>query len=261
MTIKAATFNANSIRTRRGIILDWLARERPHLLGIQETKVQDKDFPAGPFEEAGYQVVYRGQKSYNGVAVLSRLPVSDVRLDLSDEGRDEEARFISLSAGPVRFVNVYVPQGYAVGTERFEKKLMWLRALLRRLRTHYDPGEPLLVTGDLNVALDPRDVYDPVGLDGQVCFHPEERALLREFLEWGLVDVLRKHEPGEGLYTFWDYRIPNAVKRNLGWRIDYILATPPLAETSTRARIDVDARLLAKPSDHTFLQAEFRYPP
>jgi exodeoxyribonuclease-3 len=115
-----------------------------------------------------------------------------------------------------------------------------------------------LVAGDFNVALEPRDVYDPEGLDGRVCFHPAERELMRGFLDWGLVDVLRKHEPGEGVYTFWDYRVPNALKRNLGWRIDYILATRPLAEASTSVRIDVEARRLEKPSDHTFLVAEFR---
>lgn len=260
MTLKAATFNANSIRARMGIVLDWLERERPDVIGIQETKVQDKDFPAGPFEEAGYKVAYRGQKSYNGVAVLSRFPMKDVRVDLGDQGPDEEARFISLETGPVRFINVYVPQGYAVGSERFEKKLQWLRMLLEHVRSVYTPADPMLMTGDFNVAVEPRDVHDPEGLEGQVCFHPEERAILREFLDWGLVDVLRRHEPGEGVYTFWDYRIPNGVKRNLGWRIDYILATPPLAETSIGARIDVNARLLEKPSDHTFLHAEFHYP-
>jgi exodeoxyribonuclease III len=260
MTLKAATFNANSIRSRQGIVLDWLKRENPDILGIQETKVQDKDFPAGPFEEAGYHIAYHGQKSYNGVAVLSRFPMEDVRVHLGEDGPDAEARFISARIGAVRLINVYVPQGYAVGTDRFENKLRWLKLLLEHIRSHYEPADPLLMTGDFNVAVEARDVHDPESLDGQVCFHPEERAIFREFLDWGLVDVLRRHEPGEGLYTFWDYRIPNGVKRNLGWRIDYILATPPLAETSIGARIDVAARLLAKPSDHTFLQAEFSYP-
>lgn len=260
MTIKAATFNANSIRARQEIILEWLERERPDVIGIQETKVQDKDFPVEAFINAGYHVAFRGQKSYNGVAVLSRFPMKNVRVNLVDQGPDEEARFISLETGPIRLINVYVPQGYAVGTERFEKKLRWLRMLLEHVRSLYTPQDPLLMTGDFNVALEPRDVHDPEGLEGQVCFHPEERAVLREFLEWGLVDILRKHEPGEGVYTFWDYRVPNAVKRKIGWRIDYILATPVLAETSIASSIDLEARLLNKPSDHTFLGVEFAFP-
>ncbi len=259
MTLKIATFNANSVRARMPIILDRLEREAPDALFLQETKVQDKDFPAGAFEGVGYRIAYRGQKGYNGVALASRAPLSDVRLDLSDDGPDPEARFISARLGAIPLVNVYVPQGYAVGTERFERKLAWLRELLEHLRSTYDPEEPLLVAGDFNVAIEPRDVYDPEGLDGQVCFHPAERALLRGFLDWGLVDVLRRHEPGEGLYTFWDYRIPNALKRNLGWRIDYILATRPLAEASLSAGIDLGARRLEKPSDHTFLTAEFGF--
>jgi exodeoxyribonuclease III len=258
--MKVATFNANSVRARLGIILDWLAREQPDLLGLQETKVQDRDFPAEAFREAGYYAAFRGQKSYNGVAVLSRRPVEQVRVDLGDPGPDQEARYIRMEIGALRFVNVYVPQGHAVGSDKFRRKLEWLRAFLEDLRTGSDPGRPLLVTGDFNVALDARDVYDPEGLEGQVCFHPEERALLGEILDWGLVDVFRAHQPGPGLYTFWDYRVPNGVKRNIGWRIDYILATSPLAGACTGAWIDPAPRSLEKPSDHTFLVAEFQYP-
>ena len=258
--MKVATFNANSVRARLGIILDWLAREQPDLLGLQETKVQDRDFPAEAFREAGYHAAFRGQKSYNGVAILSRRPVENVRVDLSDAGPDEEARYIRVEIGPLRFVNAYVPQGYAVGSDKFRRKLEWLRAFLEDLRAGSDPGRPLLVTGDFNVALDARDVYDPEGLEGQVCFHPEERALLGEILDWGLVDVFRAHQPGQGLYTFWDYRVPNGVKRNIGWRIDYILASSPLAGVCTGAWIDPAPRSLEKPSDHTFLVAEFHYP-
>lgn len=257
MTLKVATFNANSIRARLGIVLQWLEQESPDFLGIQETKVQDKDFPVSAFEEAGYHVAYRGQKSYNGVAALTRVPASDVRLNLSDSGPDGQARFIGLKIGSLRFINVYVPQGTAVGTDNFKKKLQWLQDLGAHLRAGYDPQSPLLVTGDFNVALDARDVHDPEGLQGRVCFHPEERKLMQEILDWGLVDVFRKHQPDPGHYTFWDYRIPNAVKRNMGWRIDYILATRSLADACTGARIDTAARHLPRPSDHTFLVADF----
>ena len=256
MTI--ATFNANSVRARLGIIQEWLERVRPDVLSLQETKVRDEDFPVDLFESLGYQVVFRGQKKYNGVAVATRLSLTHVRRALSDESADEEARFVSCRVGEIPLVNVYVPQGRAVGTEPFDKKLRWLRSLLGHVKETYDPDSPLVITGDFNVARDSRDVYDPEGLEGQVCLHPDERKILERFFDWGLADVLRELEPAGGHYTFWDYRIPNALKRNLGWRIDYILATAPLAATCRRAYIDTDARALEKPSDHTFLVAEFQ---
>jgi exodeoxyribonuclease-3 len=257
MTVfKVATFNTNSIRARIPVITDWLERERPDILCLQETKVQDKDFPAGVFEEQGYKVAYRGQKSYNGVAMVGQHPMVDIRHSLYGE-EGEEARFISARIRGLPVVGVYVPQGFAPGTEKFAYKLQWLRDLLALLGGEYRPEAPLLVMGDFNVALEPNDVYDPEGLRGEVGFHPEEQTLFREYLAWGLVDVFRRHHSEGGHYTFWDYRIPNALKRNMGWRIDYILATRPLAERSHRAWIDRDARAGAKPSDHTFLAVEF----
>ncbi|MBW2344793.1 MAG: exodeoxyribonuclease III [Deltaproteobacteria bacterium] len=256
MTMKFATFNTNSVRARLPIIKDWLDREQPDVLCVQETKVQDKDFPAGPFEEAGYHVIFKGQKSYNGVAIISKLPPDDILLNLYDK-EDEQARFISARIGDIPVINVYVPQGFAVGTDKFEYKLSWLNDLLKHIKENYDPAQPLLVAGDFNVALEPIDVFDPEKFKGEVGFHPDEQTILRQFLDWGLVDVFRKHEPAGDHYTFWDYRIPNALKRKMGWRIDYILATVPLAEKTGNVRIDTEARLLEKPSDHTFLVAEF----
>jgi len=254
--MKLATFNTNSIRARLPIILTWLAKERPDALCIQETKVQDKDFPVGDFEGAGYDCIYRGQKSYNGVAILSRLPASNIRKDLYDEG-DEQARFLSAVIDRIPVVNVYVPQGHAPGTDKFAYKLKWLDDLLAHLKKTYDPDAPLIVTGDFNVANEPMDVHDPEGLEGQVGFHPEERSRFRKLLDWGLIDLFRKHRPEGGHYTFWDYRIPNGFKRNMGWRIDYILATAPVAAVSDRAWIDTEPRLMDKPSDHTFVVTEF----
>jgi len=255
--MKLATFNTNSIRARLPIITGWLDREQPDVVCIQETKVQDKDFPVDPFEEAGYHVIFKGQKSYNGVAIISRIPADDVLLNLYDK-EDEQARFISARIGDIPVINVYVPQGYAVGTDKFEYKLSWLKDLLEHIKGNYDPDLPLLVAGDFNVALEPIDVFDPEKFKGEVGFHPDEQAIMREFLDWGLMDIFRKHEPDGGLYTFWDYRIPNALKRKMGWRIDFILATAPIAKKSARVWIDTEARLLEKPSDHTFLVAEFQ---
>jgi exodeoxyribonuclease-3 len=254
--MKVATFNTNSIRTRLPIILGWLEREEPDALCVQETKVQDKDFPWSDFEDGGYQVVFRGQKAYNGVAIITKHLARDLSVDLHDGG-DEDARFITAKIDDIPIVNVYVPQGYAVGTDKFIYKLQWLRDLLERVKTDHDPGKPLLLAGDFNVALEPLDVYDPEAFRGGVCFHPDEQAILREFLDWGLVDLFRKHQPDGGHYTFWDYRIPNGFKRNMGWRIDYILGTAPLAKKCRRVWIDKEPRGAQKPSDHTFLVAEF----
>ncbi|HDZ23552.1 MAG: exodeoxyribonuclease III [Thermoplasmata archaeon] len=257
--MKCATFNTNSIRARLPIILEWLKREQPDILCVQETKVQDKDFPAAPFQDAGYSTVFRGQKSYNGVAVLSKKHAADIVFTLTGE-TEEPARFIRCRIGDTWVINVYVPQGFAVGSEKFTYKLRWLNELLIHIHDFFTPDQPLIVAGDFNVALEEKDVYDPEGLRGEVGFHPDEQALMERFFEWGLVDLLRKHHPEEGQFTFWDYRIPNALKRKMGWRVDYILATPPLADTCRDCWIDTGARSLPKPSDHTFLVAEFDLP-
>jgi len=254
--MKIATFNANSIRTRMEIIVGWLEKEQPDLLCLQETKVQDRDFPADRFRDLGYQVIFKGQKSYNGVAIVSKHPFSDVRLNLQGK-EDEEARFISASVGAVHVINVYVPQGVAPGTDKFLYKLGWLRDLLMHIKRDYAPDMPIALTGDFNVALESIDIYDPEGLKGQVGFHPDEQTAVKRVMEWGFSDIFRLHHKEGGHYTFWDYRIPNGFKRKMGWRIDYIFATRPLAEKSTSCRIDTEPRILEKPSDHTFLVAEF----
>ncbi len=250
--MKFATFNANSMRARLPILLDWLKRERPDILCLQETKVQDQDFPLEPFVQCGYHAAFRGQKSYNGVAILSKSPLQDLRLDLFKEG-DEQARFISGTIDGISIINVYVPQGFQVDSDKFQYKLTWLQTLYDHISNRYNAGAPLLVAGDFNVALEDRDVYDPDGFRGGVGFHPEEQALMEKFFQWGLVDIFRKHTPDPNHYTFWDYRIPNGLKRNMGWRIDYIMGTAPLAEKSSSIWIDVHARALKKPSDHTFV--------
>jgi len=256
MSLTFATFNTNSVRARLPIILDWLDREHSDVLCLQETKAQDKDFPSDSFEAAGYHVAFKGQKSYNGVAIISEQPLDKIRTNLYDSS-EEEARFISAIIGDIPVINVYVPQGVALGTEKFEYKLRWFRDLLSHIQENYDPDMPLLLTGDFNVALEPMDVFDPEKFRGEVGFHPDEQAVLQEFLDWGFVDIFRKHQTDGGHYTFWDYRIPNALKRRMGWRIDYILATESLSQKSRKVWIDTHARGLPKPSDHTFLVAEF----
>ena len=254
--MKIATFNANSIRARLPIIKNWLTEEQPDILALQETKVQDKDFPFDDFDELGYQAIIKGQKSYNGVAIISRLEPGSIRKNLYKEG-DEQARFLSAEFAGISIINVYVPQGFEPGTDKFEYKLKWLNDLLKYFQDNYSPEDPLILLGDFNVALDSRDVYDPEGLRGSAGFHPEEQEILGRFFKWGFVDVFRKHNQEGEQYTFWDYRIPNALKRKNGWRIDYIAATGALAGKSKSIAIDLKPRTLEKPSDHTFLVAEF----
>ncbi|MDB9822072.1 exodeoxyribonuclease III [Deltaproteobacteria bacterium] len=254
--MKIATFNANSIRARMEIITGWLQREEPDILCLQETKVQDKDFPLKPLEMLGYQVIFKGQKSYNGVAIISKKPLDEIRLNLY-EGDDEQARFISARNPYFSLINVYVPQGFSPGSDKFEYKLNWMEDLLSYVKGNYDPGLPLLLVGDFNVALEPVDLYDPEGFRGEAGFHPHEQAIMKRILDWGFADIFRQHQADGGHYTFWDYRIPNGFKRKMGWRIDYILATRILAEKVERVWIDTGPRILEKPSDHTFLVAEF----
>lgn len=255
--MKIATFNANGIRARLPIIAHWLDTHHPDVLCIQETKVQDPDFPESTLEEKGYHCVYKGQKSYNGVAILSRVAAETVHIGLNRHDPDEEARLITARIQGVSIVNTYVPQGQDPDSEKFQYKLDWFSRLLAYFTESFDPESPLVWTGDFNVAVDPIDVYDPEKLLGSVCFHPKEHAAVKKIKDWGFEDVFRRHHPEPKQYTFWDYRIPNSLKRGLGWRIDHIWATPVLAAKSKKAWIDVDARLLPKPSDHTFLVAEF----
>jgi len=255
--MKIATFNANGIRARLPVILEWLAQEAPDVLCLQETKVQDADFPYQPLQNLAYHSAFRGQKSYNGVAILSKSPPQNVSFGFGDGDAGEEPRLITASIHDIPIVNTYVPQGYAPDSEKFQYKLRWLQRLRDYFAGHFHPSMPLLWVGDFNVAPEPIDVFDPKKLLGSVGFHPEEHKALSAVKEWGFVDVFRRHESGNNMFTFWDYRIPKAVDRGLGWRVDHIWATPRLAKKSERAWIDLAPRLSDKPSDHTFVVAEF----
>ncbi len=257
--MKIASFNANGIRPRTEIILNWLKKNAPDILCVQETKVQDPDFPVEPFKDAGYYVVYWGQKTYNGVATLSRTQPQDVCFGFENSQENMEARMITVKVGDLYIVNTYIPQGQKPDSEQFIYKLEWFERLLDYFNKNFSPDTPLIWLGDLNVAPSHLDVYDPDRLFGSVGYHPDEqKALKKVMVDFGFTDIYRKHKPDEIAYTFWDYRIPNAVKRGLGWRIDHILATRPVAEKSIKSWIDMEPRLLSKPSDHTFLVAEFQ---
>ncbi len=253
---KIATYNANSIRIRLPQILDWLARENPDVLCVQETKVQDKDFPLQAFQDAGYHVLFRGQKSYAGVAIISR-SAPEMALAGFDEEMDAPRLLRGMYQG-ITVVNTYVPQGRDPESEQFQYKLQWLAQLRTLFETTYTPDRPIVWVGDFNVATQDIDVYNPTGLRGHVDFHPAVQAALENVRTWGFVDIFRRHHPDEpGHYSYWDYRAHEPIDRGIGWRIDHVWATPTLAEKSVSAWIDVEARRVARASDHTFVVAEF----
>ena len=257
-----ATFNANSIRSRLHIVIPWLEKNPVDVLCMQETKVQDKDFPKEAFNKIDYNVIYKGQKSYNGVAIASKYEINDMAVGFDDpeNSPEDEARLIRCVVKDIPVVNAYVPQGRALDHMYFQIKLRWFERLRDLFDRNYSTDEPLLWCGDLNVAPESRDVYAPDSHLDHVCFHEDARKALEKVKAWGFVDVFRKLNTDPDQYTFYDYRIPNAVKRRLGWRIDHILATAALAERAKKAYIDISPRLAQKPSDHTFLVAEFGKP-
>ena len=253
--MKLATWNVNSIRARLAHVLDWLAANRPDVLCLQETKVVDADFPLEPLRDAGYHVAHVGQKSYNGVATITRAPATDI--DIAPPGLDgEQKRAIALTANDVRIVNVYVPNGERVGSDKYEFKLKWLTALRRYLSGALDRYPSLTVVGDFNVAPEDRDVYDPTLWRNQVLFSEPERQALRDIAGVGLVDVFRRFEQPPASYTWWDYR-QGAFRRNLGLRIDHIFCSAPLTDRCIACSVDRSPRKLERPSDHAPVVAEF----
>lgn len=254
--MKIATFNANSIRSRLPILLDWLRTHQPDIVGIQETKAQDTDFPLADLVAAGYHVVFRGEKSYNGVAILSKEPASEVRFGFDDGGPGDETRLVIARIGSVVIVNTYVPQGRAIDHIMYKYKLKWYRRLKALLESKYADEPNLIWLGDLNIAVEPIDVANPKTKKNHACYHEDCRAAFLE-VKGDLVDLFREKNPAGGEYSFYDYRVKDAVNRGLGWRIDYILTRPELAKKCTAAYVDLEPRRKEKPSDHTFLVAEF----
>jgi exodeoxyribonuclease-3 len=256
MSWTIATFNVNGIRARLQVVLDWIEKRRPDVLCLQETKCRDEDFPSGPFLEAGYVVSVRGQKAFNGVALMSKSPPAELLSGLPGVEAAEEARFIAALVDGVWVVNTYVPQGRDPSNPAFQYKLNFLAGLKRWIEDRFSADTPLLWVGDLNVAPEEMDVFDPKRLDGQVGFHPAEREALKNVLSWGLHDLFRRRHPEEKQFTFWDYRLPKSYSRNLGWRLDHIMATAPAADASLQCAVDHELRGQAGPSDHAPIWAE-----
>jgi exodeoxyribonuclease-3 len=251
-----ATFNVNSVRSRMGILLEWMERHRPEVLALQETKVQDAEFPAEPLRAAGYHVVFRGMKAYNGVALLARAAPRDVAFGLDDRGPADEPRLLRATVDGITFVNTYVPQGRDIEHEMFRYKVEWLGRLRRYFARHFKPTDAVVWLGDCNVAAAPEDVHNPREREDHVCYHLDARRAFQACRDWGFTDLFRQFHAGPGHYSFFDYRTDDPVGRKMGWRIDYLLATAPVAARCRACRIDTGPRLQPKPSDHCPVAAE-----
>ena len=254
--MRIITWNVNSIRIRQERLVALLARHQPDALCLQELKVEDGGFPIGAIEAAGYHAQWHGQKTYNGVAVLTKVPARLVAKNMGDGADDPQARLIDVEVGGVRVLSAYVPNGSEVGSEKYAYKQQWLQRLLAYLQQNCDPTQPLALCGDFNIAPTDLDVRNPsVWADSVLCDPPVREAWQR-LLDWGLVDAFRQIEPGPGHFSWWDYR-NLGFQRNDGLRIDHILATPALMARAQTASIDRAERKGDKPSDHAPVLVDF----
>jgi len=253
--VRIATWNVNSLRVRLPQLLEWLAASAPDVVALQETKLTDDAFPADELRAAGYHCVYSGQKTYNGVATLARTELHGALRDIPGYD-DPQRRVLAASVAGVRVINLYVPNGQSVDSDKYHYKLGWLRALRSWLRQELAAHAQLVVLGDFNIAPEDRDVHDPAAWVGSVLVSPEERAALQATLELGLVDVFRRFEQPPQSFSWWDYRA-GSFRRNNGLRIDLLLASAALAARCTACDIDREPRRVERASDHTPVIATF----
>lgn len=252
--MKIATWNVNSLKVRLPHVLEWLAAVQPDALCLQETKTEDKGFPFAELEAAGYRACHNGQKTYNGVAILARSEPADVAFDLPDF-EDSQKRLIAATVGGVRLVCAYMPNGQAVGSDKYEYKLNWMAALAAWLKEEIERHPRLALLGDFNIAPEDRDVHDPAAWQGQILCSEPERDAFRRFVGLGLTDAFRLFEQPGKSFSWWDYRMM-AFRRNIGLRIDHILLSPELAGRCRACSIDKAPRKLERPSDHAPVIAE-----
>jgi exodeoxyribonuclease-3 len=253
--MKIATWNVNSLKVRLPHVLEWMDSAGPDVLVLQEIKQTNDDFPVKAFADVGYQAIASGQKTYNGVAVIARGTPRDTVTDFPGF-EDPQRRILASTVGKLRIVNLYVPNGQEVGSDKYVYKLGWLAALADFLRGELASHDHVVVLGDFNIAPEDRDVYDPVKWGDAVLCSPAERQALREVLELGFVDVFRRFEQEEKSFSWWDYRAAG-FRRNAGLRIDLILASGLLADKCRASYIDREPRTWERPSDHTPVIAEF----
>lgn len=252
---KIATWNVNSLRVRLQHVLDWIQAHAPDVMVLQETKILDEDFPLAEFQKIGYQAVFSGQKTYNGVAILSKEPVLDVVKDFPSLD-DHQRRVLAGTVSGIRVLNLYVPNGENVFSLKYEYKLNWLSHLDDYLKNELKRYPNMIILGDFNIAPSEIDVHDPALWEGHVLFSEKERMAFQEILKLGFYDTFRHANPEEKAFTWWDYRM-NGFKRNLGLRIDHILSSSSLLPSLTSCIIDRSMRSLERPSDHAPVMAEF----
>ncbi len=253
--MKLVTWNVNSLKVRLPQVLEWLTAHQPDVLCLQETKLEDVNFPVAEISAAGYQVVFCGQKTYNGVAILSKTPALDVVTAIPGYV-DPQKRVLAATISGVRIINLYIPNGQSVDSDKFQYKLGWLEAMTTWLTDELARNPSLALLGDFNIAPDERDVHDPKAWEGQVLFSLPEREAFRRLVDLGLADSFRLFDQPEKIYSWWDYRM-NAFRRNMGLRIDHILLSPALTETCKSCVIDKEARKAERPSDHAPVIVEF----
>jgi exodeoxyribonuclease-3 len=246
--MRLAAWNVNSLKVRLPHLLDWLSRAAPDVVCLQETKLEDGIFPVDELRAAGYECAFSGQKTYNGVAILSRLPLAETVAGIPGYA-DEQKRVLSATVAGVRVVCVYVPNGQSTDSDKYRYKLDWLAALSAWLAGELRRYPALAVLGDYNIAPEDRDVHDPAAWKDQVLCSEPERAAFRGLLALGLRDSFRLFEQPERAYSWWDYRM-KAFQRKMGLRIDHVLLSEPLAGRCAAASIDVQPRRLERPSDH-----------
>ena len=253
--MKIASWNVNSMKVRLPHVLEWLAAADPDVLVLQEIKQQTDAFPADVLDEAGYRSLANGQKTYNGVATVSKTGITEPVIELPGFD-DPQRRVLATTIGGVRIINLYVPNGQAVGSDKYDYKLRWLATLREFLEAELAAHDKLVVLGDFNIAPADEDVYDPVAWGDEVLCSKRERAALRALLDLGLTDTFRQFEQPEKTFSWWDYRAAG-FRRNAGLRIDLILASPALAGRCTASYVDKEPRSWERPSDHAPVIAEF----
>ena len=247
--LKFATWNVNSLTVRQAHVLEWLSVNQPDVLCLQETKQEDSKFPYAALAAAGYHALHCGQKTYNGVAILSRHPLTQPLVCIPDFA-DEQSRVVAANVGDIRIVCAYIPNGQSVDSDKYHYKLRWLEALTDWLREEIKAHPKLVLLGDYNIAPEDRDVHDPKAWEGQVLVSDRERAAFRKLIDLGLHDTFRLFDQVDASFSWWDYRMA-AFRRNLGLRIDHILVSSSLVQDCKSCWIDKAPRKLERPSDHT----------
>lgn len=253
--MKIASWNVNSLNVRLPHVLAWCDAAQPDVLALQETKLPDDRFPETELAEIGYRSVYSGQKTYNGVALLSRQEANDTVADIPGMD-DPQRRILAATVGDVRIIDLYVVNGSEVGSEKFDYKLDWLDKVTAWIAEEVSQHDNVVVLGDFNIAPDDRDVHDPEAWHEKILCSSIEREALKGIMDLGLADTFRKFDQPEGVFSWWDYRM-NAFRRKMGLRIDLILASPPMLERCTASYVDIEPRRQERPSDHAPVVAEF----